>query len=129
MARYLNIPEIKSPNGKPMYQTVRYPEIPRSQDDIYVYSTIGDRYDSLAQQYYGNSSLWWVIANANTLEQDSLTPPEGTQIRIPSNPTPTLSAYENSNPPSLTSNEEEETSSTGASVSSVSSGGGGSGGY
>lgn len=129
MRRYNNIPIIKSPDGKRIYKNVRYPEIPRSFDDIYVYTTIGDRFDTLAQQYYGDSSLWWVIANANTLEQDSLTPPEGTQIRIPSNPTPTLSAYENSNPPSLTSNEEEETSSTGASVSSVSSGGGGSGGY
>ena len=129
MSRYSNIPVIKNLEVWQLYQTVRYPEIPRSEDDLYVYTSIGDWFDSLAQQYYGDSSLWWVIANANTLEQDSLTPPEGTQIRIPFNPTPTLSAYENSNPPSLTSNEEEETSSTGASVSSVSSGGGGSGGY
>ena len=48
-----------------MYQTVRYPKIPRSEDDIYVITTIGDRYDTLAFQYYQDSSLWWVIANAN----------------------------------------------------------------
>ena len=98
MARYNNIPVIKSPEGKQMYQTVRYPEISRTFEDIYVYTTIGDRFDTLALQYYGDSSLWWVIANANgTLVQDSLTPPIGSQIRIPSNPTPTLSAYRNIN--------------------------------
>ena len=74
MARYSNIPVIKSPDGKRMYQTVRYPEIPRSSDDVYVYTTIGDRYDTLALQYYQDSSLWWVISNANgTLTQNSLT--------------------------------------------------------
>ncbi len=113
MARYLNIPEIKSPNGKPMYQTVRYPEIPRSQDDVYVYSTIGDRYDSLAQQYYGNSSLWWVIANANgNLDKSSLTPPLGSQIRIPANSTLTEVLYKEINQPTSTSGNTSTTSNS-----------------
>jgi hypothetical protein len=51
MARYTPIPKIKSPNGKQMYQTVRYPEVPRQLSDVYVYTTIGDRFDTLAQQY------------------------------------------------------------------------------
>lgn len=94
MPRYTNIPVIKSPNKKQMYKTVRYPEIPRSVTDIYVYTTDGDRFDTLAQQYYGDSSLWWIISIANgTLTQNSLTPPVGSQIRIPSNPTPTLAEY------------------------------------
>lgn len=94
MNRYANIPVIKSPDKKQMYQTVRYPEIPRSEDDLYIYTTIGDRYDTLAQQYYGDSSLWWIIANANgELNQDSLTPPLGTQLRIPSNPTPSQTQF------------------------------------
>ncbi len=94
MARYTEIPETITPNGKRIYRTVRYPEIPRLSDDIYVFTTIGDRYDTLAQQYYDDSSLWWIISNANgTLNQSSLTPPVGSQIRIPSNPNPTLAAY------------------------------------
>ena len=40
MPRYNNIPIIKSPDGKRMYRTVRYPEIPRSSTDIYVYTTM-----------------------------------------------------------------------------------------
>jgi|TARA_Y100000296_G_C4931446_1_gene136824 hypothetical protein len=98
MARYTNIPTTHSPKGKRIYKTVRYPEIPRSFSDIYVYTTIGDRYDTLASQYYNNSSLWWIIANANgTMNQNSLTPPIGSQIRIPSNPTPSLVEYEKIN--------------------------------
>ena len=104
MDRYSNIPIQKSLDNKQIYQTVRYPNIPRSANDTYVYSTIGDRFDTLAQQYYGDSSLWWVISNANgNLKQDSLTPPVGTQLRIPSNLSLILSKYKEINKPSTTS--------------------------
>ena len=82
--RYQNIP-IEKINGKRVYQTVRYPEIPLNENDIYVYTTQGDRYDVLALQYYTDSSLWWVIASANpNIGLNSLVIPEGVQIRIPS---------------------------------------------
>jgi hypothetical protein len=85
MNRYSNIKKTKSPDGNQIYRTVRYPDIPRSVNDTYVYTTIGDRFDTLAQQYYGNSSLWWIISISNdNLNQNSLTPPVGSQIRIPS---------------------------------------------
>jgi hypothetical protein len=56
-----------------------------SPDDIYVYTVQGDRFDILAQQFYQDSSLWWVIsiANASILNQSSLVIPGGIQIRIP----------------------------------------------
>ena len=95
MDRYTNIPIKKSPDGKQMYKTVRYPEVPRSVEDIYIYTTIGDRFDTLAQEYYEDSSLWWIISIANsTLTQNSLTPELGSQIRIPSNIAPILAEYE-----------------------------------
>jgi hypothetical protein len=86
MNRYQNIPKEKI-NGNLAYRTSRYPEIPLSENDIYVYTTQGDRFDILAQQYYGDSSLWWIIsiANTNVFNQSSLIIPEGLQIRIPSN--------------------------------------------
>ena len=94
MYRYRNIPQTKSPSGKQMYKTVRYPEIPRSFSDIYVTTTLTDRYDILAQQYYQDSTLWWIISVANNnLTQNSLRPPAGKQIRIPSNPTPYIVEY------------------------------------
>ena len=84
MNRYQNIPKTKI-DGKLVYVTSRYPEVPITSDDIYVYTVQGDRFDVLALQYYKDSSLWWIIsiANANKLPQNSLVIPEGLQIRIP----------------------------------------------
>ena len=86
MARYNGINTIRSKqNNTPSYVTVKYPEIPKEFTDIYVYTTQGDRYDLLANTYYENSSLWWIISTANyEASYDSLIPPIGTQIRIPS---------------------------------------------
>ena len=95
MNRYSKIPTTIAPDGEQIYKTVRYPEIPRSFSDIYVYTTIGDRFDTLALQYYSDSSLWWIISIANgKLDQNSLTPSVGTQLRIPSNPAPIVAEYE-----------------------------------
>ena len=86
MNRYQNVP-IEKINRKRVYQTVRYPKVALSETDTYVYTVQGDRYDILAQQYYSDSSLWWVISIANTdkINQSTLIIPEGLQIRIPSN--------------------------------------------
>jgi phage tail protein X len=84
MNRYQNIPIIKSFTGKQIYATSRYPEIPLSENDIYVYTSQGDRYDLLALNFYGDSSLWWVIAAGNpNVDLMTLVLPEGVQIRIP----------------------------------------------
>lgn len=92
MSRYRNIPSVKGTNPstesndkKVRYRDVKYPFIPKDPEDDYVYTNIGDRYDKLALEYYGDSSLWWIISTSNySLEQDSLIPPIGVQIRIPS---------------------------------------------
>ena len=93
MNRYKNIPVIKTDN-KPNYQTTRYPEVPLNDNDTYVYSTQGDRFDVLANQYYGDQSLWWIISTANEeLTQDSLVIPLQKQIRIPSDPNSAIEAF------------------------------------
>jgi phage tail protein X len=86
MNRYQNIPKTKI-EGKQVYVTSRYPEVPLSYNDIYVYTTQGDRFDTLATQYYQDGSLWWIISIANTdkFNQSTLVIPEGLQIRIPAN--------------------------------------------
>jgi nucleoid-associated protein YgaU len=64
--------------------TVKYPAVPLSSNDIQVITTDGDRLDLLANQFYNDSSLWWVISIANpSLKQNSLLPPVGSQLRIP----------------------------------------------
>ena len=94
MKRYSPIPITKSPDGNQMYKTTRYPEVPRTQEDTYVYTTIGDRFDTLAQQYYGDSTLWWIISSANPqIKPNSLYPTTGIQLRIPANTSNIISSY------------------------------------
>ena len=98
MNRYQNISIYKTNKGKRYYGTTKYPNIPLSLNDIYVYTTQGDRFDILAQQYYNDSSLWWIISSANSdLPQNSYYIPEGTQIRIPQNISQVLSLFTNLN--------------------------------
>mgnify|MGYP006130147031 FL=1 len=44
MNRYNNIPKIRTKKGI-AYVTTRYPEIPLSNNDIYVYTSREDRYN------------------------------------------------------------------------------------
>ncbi len=94
MARYDNPIILKTSQGKPFYQGKFYPNIPLSETDIYVISTEGDRLDLLANQYYGDTSLWWIIAIANNnVTKGSLFPSPGTQLRIPTNATSVISLF------------------------------------
>jgi phage tail protein X len=66
------------------YNSVLDPDILRSEDDIYVITTYGDRLDLLSFQYYNDTTLWWIIAAANPeLRKDSLYLEPGIQLRIP----------------------------------------------
>ena len=70
---------------KRYYTTIKYPEIPLSADDFYVITTIGDRLDNLANQFYEDVNLWWVITSANpdVIKRDSFMLEPGIEIRIP----------------------------------------------
>ena len=84
--------EIK--NGSRYYKGTRYPEISLSPDDIYVITTEGDSLDVLAQQFYSDKSLWWVLSIANSgLSQNSLYIPVGSQLRVPIGIQNILSSY------------------------------------
>jgi hypothetical protein len=85
MPRYSRIPIITSiDNPKRRFVNVKYPSISLDSQDIYVYTTQGDRYDSLALTFYKDSSLWWIINRANPNQDSaSLFPSVGAQLRIP----------------------------------------------
>ena len=80
-----NIPIFQTTTDpKRRYTVVKYPSIPLGETDFYVYINQGDRFDILALNYYGDSSLWWIINRANPSQpSDSLYPRVGAQIRIP----------------------------------------------
>lgn len=85
MRRYQDVPVLQSTQGKHYRTTVVYPNVPPSEEDYYVISTGGDRYDTLAQQFYSDYTLWWIIAAANNSERASLFVEPGIQLRIPGN--------------------------------------------
>lgn len=53
--------------------------------DTYFYSRDGDRLDSLANEFYRDVTLWWVIASANNLGKGTFAVPAGKLMRIPYN--------------------------------------------
>lgn len=96
--RYQNTSTIKnSPRGIPFYVNSVYPDIPLSDNDSYVITTLGDRMDLMAQDFYGDTGYWWVIASANSLPGDSLFPPIGMQLRLPADLQSIMSKYNQTN--------------------------------
>jgi hypothetical protein len=77
--------------------SVLYPKIKPNDNDMYIISQQSDRLDILANKYYNDSSLWWIIAVANNLNDASLSIESGIQMRIPSNVSKILNDLEKIN--------------------------------
>ena len=71
------------PYSKQKYLTTIYDRVPFSNSDLYVITQEGDRLDLLAGQYYEDTTMWWIIANANNIGKGTLVVPPGLQLRIP----------------------------------------------
>mgnify|MGYP000085230497 CR=1 FL=1 len=84
-SRYENNETKNTIDGRLVYRSKIYPNIPLSDDDIYVATETGDRLDTLAYQYYKDSSLWWIIASANNIHNAPFGLKDGTILRIPQN--------------------------------------------
>jgi hypothetical protein len=92
--RYQNIQSVKfSGTGSVYYVNNLYPDVELSESDNYVITTLGDRFDILANNFYGDTTLWWIIPTANGLPGDSLYPPVGIQLRIPTDVRAILDSY------------------------------------
>jgi hypothetical protein len=85
-------------SGKPYYRRKNYPQIPYSDSDVYVITTIGDRLDTIAYSYYNNAELWWIISVANNnVTKGSMFPEPGTQLRIPIDANSVLNLFDAEN--------------------------------
>jgi hypothetical protein len=88
----------KTSSGKRYYKGKIYPDIPYSDTDEYVITTIGDRLDSIAYSYYNDAELWWVISVANNnITNGSMFPIPGTQLRVPTNINSVLNLFDQVN--------------------------------
>ena len=68
MKRYLNTKRKINKTGQRVYGTTYYPRIEIEDSDTFIYPKDGDRLDTLAYKYYGDITLWWVIAKANGIK-------------------------------------------------------------
>ncbi len=99
MNRLRKIPVLRRDNRKRYFVPLKYPEIPLSADDLYVITTTGDRLDLLANQFYNDIRLWWIIAaaNPNIIRRDSFALAPNIELRIPSNEQDIIDNYEDLN--------------------------------
>lgn len=79
--RYTDTKILNDP--KRYYGTTAYPKFEPRETDIYLISRTGDRLDNLAQQYYQDVTLWWVIARVNNIGKGTFVLEPGKQLRIP----------------------------------------------
>ena len=83
-SRYQNRKILENPNTKKKYmESTIYPKVEPKDSDFYIISSAGDRLDLLANTYYKDPSMWWVIATANNLNDANFFVEAGTQLRIP----------------------------------------------
>ena len=80
MSRYSNVKLSRNKNV-PSIGTGYLPKFQEKNSDILLIATEGDRCDLLAQEYYGDNSLWWYIASVNNLKSNNIK--AGTQLRVP----------------------------------------------
>ena len=99
MNRLKKIPVLRRDNRKRYFVPLKFPEIPLSADDLYVITTTGDRLDLLANQFYNDIRLWWIIAaaNPNIIRRDSFALAPNIELRIPSNEQDIIDNYEDLN--------------------------------
>ena len=85
MKRYQSTSVVPRWDGKRVYVTTQYPLISPQDSDAIIISNEADYLDNLAYKYYGDPTLWWVIALANSLGKGRMSVPPGLQLRIPTN--------------------------------------------
>ena len=82
--RYSNIPTMLKTGKGRVYDSVLLPNVDATDRDIVVITVQGDRLDLLANEYYQDPSMWWVIALKNDMTEVDISMKEGIVLRIPS---------------------------------------------
>jgi len=83
MSRYSTANILKRTAEQRRFSTIIVPPVPKSEFDTYIETTSPERLDKLANSFYGDASLWWIIAACNKLKMGSIYVPSYTIIRIP----------------------------------------------
>lgn len=76
--------DLRTIDGVEFWDTLVLPDIVPRSDDVQHIVSSNDRIDLLAQRYYGDAGMWWVIAWANDLQILPTDLKVNAQLRIPS---------------------------------------------
>ena len=80
--RYNKSRLFKGDNGKQYLNRIEYPVIPIRDSDIFIRGIFGQTFMNLANKYYGDKDLWWIVARANQ-QAESIYMIPGKEYRIP----------------------------------------------
>tara|TARA_B100000131_G_scaffold252941_1_gene246907 strand:+ start:1484 stop:1777 length:294 start_codon:yes stop_codon:yes gene_type:complete len=81
--RYNNVERKRDKNGNRYLTPSSVPNIPIKDTDIFIYPIFGDRLDTIANRYYNDSTLWWIIAKANNIGEGKIGLDMEKKLRIP----------------------------------------------
>ena len=95
--RYKTAKVRRDKNGTRYYKPTIVPNVPIKDSDIFVYPVYGDRFETIAQRYYNDSTLWWIVAKANELSKGQISPDPLKKLRIPTEIDDILESVEKSN--------------------------------
>ena len=99
MSRYDNTRvKYKKDFGRTYSYTI-YPKVPIKNSDVFITPTYGTRLELLAFEYYQDTSLWWIIAQANGIKGFTSLYPNNFkgQLRIPTQIQDILTEYNSMN--------------------------------
>lgn len=80
----LRFSQLRVIDGVEFWDYPEWPELPIQDDDVSHTVKQGDRSDTIANTYYGDPALWWVVSLANGLDLMPTYLNEGDALRIPS---------------------------------------------
>ena len=97
MAKRYNTSKIlRDENGTRYLNRVEYPSIPIRDNDVFIRGVFGETFMNIANRFYQDKDLWWIIARANN-QGDSIYTVPGKEYRIPQNITLILQELEQLN--------------------------------
>tara|TARA_Y100000004_G_scaffold181983_1_gene228238 strand:+ start:223 stop:525 length:303 start_codon:yes stop_codon:yes gene_type:complete len=99
MSRYNDTRIKQNKDLNRVYSYTIYPRIPIKNSDIFITPAYGTRLDLLANEYYKDSTLWWIIAQANGIKGFTALTTENFrgQLRIPTEIQDILSKFKSMN--------------------------------
>jgi len=85
MSRYNDTRIKRNKDLNRVYSYTMYPKIPLKNSDIFIKPSYGTRLELLANKYYKDPTLWWIIAQANGIKGFTALTTENFkgQLRIP----------------------------------------------